>query len=196
MGRKQAAVNTINTILIHKGITTKVIELGCNNYKRRISKTIIGLDAIISHQPNLCCDINSSLPFKNKSISAIVGIDIIEHLDDINYFIIECQRVLRINGIMLFVIPRADIFGYKINTIKKYGHKHMWNKDEWNAIIANHSAIKIEECDNMRGDWFFFFYGIKIKDIKYDTSLWSYKQKGGASKAPSTSGGIPNIPIH
>ena len=138
----------------------KIVEIGCNNPSRRISEDIIGVDVFYKHKPNIVADIEFSLPFKNCSLEAIVGIDIVEHIDDIDKFLEECLRVLKDNGLMMFAIPRADIFGYEIKNIKRYGHKHMWTKDEWHEIVDSY-PIKEIICKHLAGKWFFMFSGKK-----------------------------------
>ena len=160
MGRKEYAANIILKSIGHCQ-ENKVVEIGCNNFGRRISQSIIGLDVIYKHRPNIVADVCGNLPFRSKSLKAIIGIDIVEHIEDIGHFLEECKRVLGKGGRLSFAIPRKDIFGSEIKNIKKYGHKHMWNFDEW-AILAESFGIETIKCMNLPGGWFFYYNGLSV----------------------------------
>jgi predicted SAM-dependent methyltransferase len=161
MGRWEYASAWIKEKAIWNGCT-KVVELGCNKPTRRISDCFIGIDVKKESLPDIVCNIEYGLPFKTNSIEAIVGIDIIEHIDGIHYLIKEMLRILINNGLMIFAIPRADIMGYKIQNICAYGHKKMYSKDDWSTLLNEYKNIKIERNENLPDKWFFIFEGRKI----------------------------------
>lgn len=164
MGRREAAHQFI---LQQIDGLKKIVELGCNNHKRRIKdKRIIGVDVKKEYQPDIVWDINEGLPFKYGELDAIVGVDIVEHIKDPYKLLFECCRVLKKGGKIVFIIPRADVFGYKILNKKEYGHKFMWSKDDWCRLVKNFrikylSPINDIKAGNMPGKWFFYFISTK-----------------------------------
>ena len=167
MGKREEAHKILSEQL-SKFNYNKVIEIGCNNFKRRIPLPLMGLDVDIKHKPKIVSDIEYGMPFKNSSIDAVVGIDIVEHVSDIQNFLSECIRIIRKNGIMSFIIPRADVFGYEVKNIKKYGHKNMWTKTDWDNLIKKTNIfpnfpLKTLRLENLPGDWFFLFTGERMR---------------------------------
>jgi len=166
VGRRQYAQNLLIGELKRNNCHT-VVELGCNSIRRRIPHAgIVGIDVVKKHGPDIVHDINDGLPFLDSGVDAVVGIDIIEHIDDLHKLLFECVRVLKSGGFIGWIIPRADIFGYKVQNIKRYGHKNMWSKtDFWEEInkftVKYMSPLNFIKISNLPGDWFFYFFAKK-----------------------------------
>ncbi len=77
-------------------------------------------------------DLNKDkLPFRDKKFDTIVAGEIIEHLVELPFFLRECRRVLKDNGILLITTPNADgLSSFLAGTIKRYNPFHvlMFNK--------------------------------------------------------------------
>lgn len=144
-----------------KGLRKKVIEI-CKQYLKKDSKILdigcgygiftrlaledgfkcIGIEIDeekLKHLKengikSLCADLNFSLPVKDSSFDCIVGIEVIEHLENPWNVLREVKRVLKKNGIVIFTFPNfTDFlsrlkfffkteFSFFIKEIPPYGH--------------------------------------------------------------------------
>lgn len=89
------------------------LNLGCGKDKR---VGYINVDANSKYKPDVVCDLTKKLPFPNSSVDEIIIQDVLEHLtkEDGEKLILECSRVLPVNGKIKIRIP--DIF----SIIKKF----------------------------------------------------------------------------
>ncbi|MBC7396386.1 MAG: methyltransferase domain-containing protein [Bdellovibrionales bacterium] len=57
------------------------------------------------------CDLNEAWQaIEDKGFDCLVGIEVIEHLENPRHFIRECNRVLRKNGILIITTPNNESF--------------------------------------------------------------------------------------
>lgn len=101
-----------------------VLEIGCapgsllGDLKRRFDR-IIGLEVDPVYEADIRRISNvgtlvfgmfpeSSESFRGESFSCIIGLDIIEHVDDPVAFLFECHRLLKSSGQLLLMTPFAQ----------------------------------------------------------------------------------------
>ena len=81
------------------------IDIGCGDKPR---KGYIGLDIREEYKPNILCDVNEGLPFKDGEVSAIWVDNSLEHFKNPIYILQECKRVLRNGGELEIIIPNCQ----------------------------------------------------------------------------------------
>lgn len=169
MNKREIVKNDFDDFISSSMITeNKIIELGCNNYERRLSNNIIGIDVFVQHKPRIVCDIDKGLSIKTNSVEMVCGVDIVEHLDLLK-LLDECYRVLQPSGFLYFVIPNADVHGYEIKNKKQYGHKNNWNADDFKKIILKNKLFDIVLLNKAYCNrWFFLFIGEKNESSEMD----------------------------
>ncbi len=84
-----------------------VLDVGCGPMIYRDfcrSSEYVGID--LTGRPTVLGSA-SSLPFRDGAFDAVIAIDVIEHLDDVEAAALECFRVLKKGGRLLLVTPNA-----------------------------------------------------------------------------------------
>jgi ubiquinone/menaquinone biosynthesis C-methylase UbiE len=110
-----------------------VLEVGCGaglglGYMNRFANSIIGGDysslnikIAKKHYQNrielLLLDAHE-LPFKSESFDRIVAMEILLYLD-VSKFLLECQKLLRENGMILVCIPNKDRKGFSASKLSR-----------------------------------------------------------------------------
>jgi len=54
---------------------------------------------------DLIADLNSGFPFRDNVFSEVLALQVLEHLDDVDHAVIECNRILRMEGKLHAVVP-------------------------------------------------------------------------------------------
>lgn len=93
---------------------------------------IFGIDFAPYEKANIVSDFNNRLPLKSDSVDRIFASNVFEHVSDPLFLIKECQRVLKMGGVMIASTPFLlmehqgpyDYFRYtqhSINMLSKFG---------------------------------------------------------------------------
>ncbi|OGU34267.1 MAG: hypothetical protein A2068_09290 [Ignavibacteria bacterium GWB2_35_6b] len=125
----------------------RVIDLGCGSspYKKiiqQMSREYIGVDwnntlhdkSNVDVFANIC----KGFPFKDCSVDTVVCFQVLEHLQEPNFFLSECYRILRPGGKLLITVPFMwhiheapyDYFRYT-----RYGLEYLLLKNEFSDIL-------------------------------------------------------------
>lgn len=117
------------------------LNLGCGDVKE---EGFIGIDQFPSPATDIIRDLEKGLPFCDNSAIEIKVDSVLEHIKDLQFFMNECWRVLRSDGIMKGIVPHADsngakrdpthvrqfvsdTFDYFTGNVERYGFKR-WHK--------------------------------------------------------------------
>lgn len=141
--------NKIARSLPYKG---KVIDLGCGSapYKKEIlnkATEYIGVDWTHSlhNQRNvdILADLNQRLPFNNNYADTVVSFQVMEHLQEPDFFLSECYRILKPGGRFFLTVPFMwyiheapnDYFRYT-----RHGLEYLLKKNNFNEILITENT--------------------------------------------------------
>jgi SAM-dependent methyltransferase len=80
------------------------------------------------------------LPFRDGSVDAIVGVDVLHHLARPRWFFAECARVLRGSGRLALVEPWVSVFSY---VIYRFFHQESCSfSDPWQPFAETGDTTK------------------------------------------------------
>ena len=114
-------VSRVNIALEFVGTNKKVLDLGCNdgaiaNRIRNMGNYVLGVDlpevTKIAERKNpgieyVSCDLSEGLPFEDEEFDVVVALELIEHLVDDEFFLNECNRVIRKGGKLIISTPNV-----------------------------------------------------------------------------------------
>jgi|Deesub1362A_J573_1020465.scaffolds.fasta_scaffold02187_6 SAM-dependent methyltransferase len=91
----------------------RILDLGSGRYrpsyyrflKMEPNAKFITVNISREYNPDIIADLEESFPFKDASIDSIFAFNILEHLFNFKNFIMECNRVLRVNGKIIIFVP-------------------------------------------------------------------------------------------
>jgi len=101
----------------------RVLDVGCGpRLYRNCCEAVeyVGLD--LHGRPEVIGSA-SALPFRDGSFDAVVAMDVLEHVEEIDAAASECHRVLREGGRLLLVTPNALGFG-TFDSLADPTHRH------------------------------------------------------------------------
>lgn len=73
------------------------------------------------------------LPYDNDTVQEIYALHFLEHVENINAVLADCQRVLAVGGAMHIVVP----YGTCHMAVQDLDHRHFFNEDSWRHTFAN-----------------------------------------------------------
>jgi len=81
-----------------------ILELGCGLNKK--NQNAIGIDKLNLKEIDISWDISKGLPFiNNESVDSIYSYHFMEHIEDINFLILEINRILKKGGKFAGTVP-------------------------------------------------------------------------------------------
>jgi 2-polyprenyl-6-hydroxyphenyl methylase/3-demethylubiquinone-9 3-methyltransferase len=175
--------NIIKTFKLNNGIKpldkVKILDIGCgggllSEPMSRMGAHVTGIDAsnkninvakLHAKKNNLnikyFCSSPEKLKTKNK-YDVILNMEIIEHVEDIDYFLSSCSKLLKKNGIM-FVATLNKTFKSYIFAIVGAEYILRWlpiGTHEWEKFVKPEELINILKKNNLRLD--------KLDGVKFD----------------------------
>lgn len=126
-----------------------ILDVGCGTgvnleYMAKLGNRIVGLDiSEIAMRKcknrglsGIVCDIAEGLPFDNASFDMVFASEVLEHLNDTNFFLSEAYRVLRSGGTLLLSTPNSAfwvirvlcLIGKTVTEISHPGHVRFFSK--------------------------------------------------------------------
>lgn len=104
-------------------VVGRLLDVGCGDgsFALRLQKlgfSVNGVDiskkAVEKAKSNgviaVAADVSSGFPFQSSSFDCLVACEIIEHVYDTDFFLHECFRVLRSNGLLFLTTPNLASF--------------------------------------------------------------------------------------
>jgi len=124
-------------------------------------------------QADYVADFNKDkLPFPNKKFDTIVAGEIIEHIVELPFFIKECRRVLKDDGVLIITTPNATgLSSFLGGTIDRYNPRHvlMFNKGTLKKFMEQLGFI----CEVTWANSFdIYHYPLWVRPFKYLTLFY------------------------
>ena len=167
----------------------KILDIGCgggllSEPMRRLGAEVVGIDAsekninvakLHAKKNNLDIKYLCTSPEKfkiNNKFDVILNMEIVEHVEDVNFFLQSCSKLLKKNGIM-FVATLNKTFKSYIFAIIGAEYILRWlpiGTHEWEKFIKPEELIKIQKKNNLKLD--------KLDGMKFNpiTDEWKLTQ--------------------
>jgi len=167
----------------------KILDIGCgggllSEPMRRLGAEVVGIDAsekninvakLHAKKNNLDIKYLCTSPEKfkiNNKFDVILNMEIVEHVEDVNFFLKSCSKLLKKNGIM-FVATLNKTFKSYIFAIIGAEYILRWlpiGTHEWEKFIKPEELIKIQKKNNLKLD--------KLDGMKFNpiTDEWKLTQ--------------------
>lgn len=108
-----------------------VLDLGCGRNKVKMKDAeVIGIDIVKSPGVDMVWDLEKGIPFNDNSVDHIYCYHVLEHIDNIVYFLEEVSRVLKPDGIIEIRVPHFTSRG----AYTCFQHKHFFTYDTFRFI--------------------------------------------------------------
>jgi 2-polyprenyl-3-methyl-5-hydroxy-6-metoxy-1,4-benzoquinol methylase len=125
---KMVAVRKVISNLPEKG---RILDVGCFNgfvlglIRQKGEYDLYGVDAsekAVSHCNSIGLNVTNTnlekpLPFDNDYFDAVIGLEIIEHLADTDFFLEEIKRILKPKGTLILTTPNAVSLPRRVLTL-------------------------------------------------------------------------------
>ena len=98
------------------------INLGCGHNHLN---GFLNIDKFMSNKPDVCCDLEHGLPFKDNSIDEVFAIHVMEHISNLMNLMRDIYRVCK-NGVKCFFVTP-----YKTSFEAMGNPHHLRVFDEW-----------------------------------------------------------------
>ena len=149
----------------------KILDVGCgggllSEPMCRLGATVTGIDAsdkninvakIHSQKDNLKINYFCSSPEKFKiddKFDVILNMEIVEHVEDVNFFLKSCNKLLKKNGIMFVATLNKTLKSY-IFAIVGAEYILRWlpiGTHEWDKFLKPEDLISIQKKNNLKLD--------------------------------------------
>ena len=167
----------------------KILDIGCgggllSEPMSRLGAEVVGIDAsekninvakLHAKKNNLNIKYLCTSPEKfkiNDKFDVILNMEIVEHVDDVNFFLKSCSKLLKKNGIMFVATLNKTLKSYIFAII---GAEYIlrWlpiGTHEWEKFIKPEKLIEIQKKNNLKLD--------KLDGMKFNpiTDKWKLSQ--------------------
>ena len=167
----------------------KILDIGCgggllSEPMRRLGAEVVGIDAsekninvakLHAKKNNLDIKYLCTSPEKfkiNNKFDVILNMEIVEHVEDVNFFLKSCSKLLKKNGIMFVATLNKTLKSYIFAII---GAEYIlrWlpiGTHEWEKFIKPEELIEIQKKNNLKLD--------KLDGMKFNpiTDEWKLTQ--------------------
>jgi SAM-dependent methyltransferase len=170
--------------------TSTIVEIGAGDgVSRSFLPNSILTDIVFNQELDAICKSNE-LPFKSDSVDALVLKDSLHHLPDVEQFLYEAHRVLRIGGRIVIFEP---YWGLLANFVYRFLHQERFDIStkswsfESNSPWDSNQALSylLLRRDRVRFEEFFPFFEICEHEVLIGPS---FLLSGGVSRRTFVSG--------
>jgi 2-polyprenyl-3-methyl-5-hydroxy-6-metoxy-1,4-benzoquinol methylase len=204
-GKKEAApeeksvagFKAASCLRILKNVRGSILEVGCGGgqflrmlRRHRPDLTIYGVDvdptAVLYASKNeelaITCASVENLPFDPEMFSAVVGVDILEHVENPSQAIKEVYRVLKKGGSGFFYVPcegnEGCIYkrlGHHDRKKRQIGHIQQFTADEVIRLFeeANFTIKRVRYTDYFIGQIFDYLFFRQLERASDPDALWA-----------------------
>lgn len=120
----------------------KGVDIGCG---RRAVKGAISYDLYPEFEPDIIGDATKLEAFKDGELDYVVSSHCLEHLLDTKAVLKEWDRVLKIGGLMVILVPDSNL---KKNSILESSHKVGFTVNNIFQLFDRFLEYEIIECRN------------------------------------------------
>lgn len=130
----------------------RVVDLGCGSAPYRdiildIAEEYIGVDwentMHDQSKVDVFADLSKRLPFEDAYADTVVSFEVLEHLPEPDFFLCECNRILKPTGLLFMTVPFMwhvheephDYFRYT-----QYGLQYLLEKNGFSEIVIDEKA--------------------------------------------------------
>lgn len=105
----------------------------------------IDRDRYIGTAPFVLADLDRGVPFRSESLDGVVGIEVIEHLENPLWFFREACRCLVLGGWLIVTTPNVDSVAARLSVLVR-GHPTYFGEAEYrdNGHINPVSLVQVE----------------------------------------------------
>jgi ubiquinone/menaquinone biosynthesis C-methylase UbiE len=192
---------------VMKNVHGSLMEVGCGGgqflqmlHRHRSDFTLYGVDidptavsyAKKNEELNITCASAEKLSFDSEMFSAVVGIDILEHIENPSQAIKEVYRVLKKRGTGFFYVPcegnEGCIYkslGHHDRKKRQIGHIQQFTSDEVIRLFeeANFTIKRVRYTDYFIGQIFDYLFFRQLEKASDPEALWAAQglevKKGG-----------------
>ena len=113
----------------------KLLNLGCGNHYH---KEWINIDYVENNEDIITHNLHEGIPLPENEVDVVYSSHLLEHFSksDSNYFISECYRVLKPEGIMRIVVPDLRIIcQIYVELVDELLHGNLEREDDYDWIM-------------------------------------------------------------
>ncbi len=111
---------------------------------------------------------SEGIPLADNSVKTVISNSVLEHVDELELFLREINRILNPDGLLIFSVPLiqyrehlAKYFGRKTSERlnKEAYHRNLFSSEEWTDILKL-TGFELVSQTRYQPDWFVFWYQI------------------------------------
>ena len=133
-----------------KGLT--ILDLGCGNNKTM--PNIVGIDLYKTPEPSLIGSLDE-LPVKTETVDILISRHSLEHMVDPVKTLWEWDRVLKMGGKVIIILPDH---GENDTLSKEIGnglHFHAYTRESFKNFLTMFTYFKLEKLETVMPEWSF-----------------------------------------
>jgi predicted SAM-dependent methyltransferase len=126
----------------------KKVDIGCGRldkikierYKRYLGDynphEYIGVDRVKLAGVDVVCNITEGLPFGNETVDDIICVHVLEHIQDLEFIMMEFHRILNPDGILRIWVPHcfSPIAFGAFSHCRRFTYETFWQFDERHPV--------------------------------------------------------------
>lgn len=166
--KHDSAGKVIAFSFVKEGKEKPALDIGCRDgyWSERLKEKgyqVKSLDIEPHYDNSISHDIETGLPFADKSFDLIWCTEVIEHLHEPKFLLIEIERVLKPEGLAILTTPNSGWWFYAISKLWGWTSEKLQNPDH-KQFFKEKELRKITERYELLG---YFPYAIRFFPIRF-----------------------------